>query len=117
MDTIKRSPILILLMVVGLMWGCKRELQTTWDAEYATPIAHAEMDLSNLTGDSLLVKQSDNSLNLVYDYQLAVDSVNDYLSVRDTLQEKSVTLSKIVLDNRTLSDTITLGEIYPLSIA
>ena len=115
MDTIKRSPILILLMVVGLMWGCKRELQTTWDAEYATPIAHAEMDLSNLTGDSLLVKQSDNSLNLVYDYQLAVDSVNDYLSVRDTLQEKSVTLSKIVLDNRTLSDTITLGEIYPLS--
>ena len=115
MNKIIGSKILLLLLIVTLNLGCKRNLETTWDAEYAAPIAHAEMDLSDLIGDSLLVKKGDNSLDLIYDYQLMVDSVNNYLDVPDTLQEKSVTLAKIVLDNRTLSDTITLGEIYPLS--
>lgn len=109
------SKILMPLLMASLLWGCKRDLETTWDAEYATPVAHAEMDLGDLIGDSLLVKKGDNSLDLVYDYQLAVDSIDRYLAVPDTLQSKSVTLAKIVLDNRTLSDTITLGEIYPLS--
>ena len=103
------------LLLTSLIWGCKRELSTNWDTEYATPIAHAEMDLGDLVGDSLLVKKGDNSLDLVYNYQLAVDSINKYLDVPDTLQSKSVTLGKIVLDNRTLSDTISLGEINPLS--
>lgn len=115
MNKIIGNKFLLLLLFASLMWGCKRDLETTWDAEYATPVAHAEMDLSDLIGDSLLVKNGDNSLDLVYDYQLAMDSVDHYLNVEDTLQEKSVTLNKLVLDNRTLSDTITLGEIYPLS--
>ncbi|MFM9944956.1 MAG: hypothetical protein ACKVQB_06950 [Bacteroidia bacterium] len=115
MNKIKGSKILIAFLFIFLIAGCKRDLETTWDAEYATPVAHAEMDLADLVGDSLLVKKGDNSLDLVYDYQLAVDSIDRYLEVPDTLQEKSVTLGKIVLDNRKLSDTITLGEIYPLS--
>ena len=106
---------IVLMLFISFLLGCKRDLETTWDAEYTTPIMQAEMDLGDLVGDSLLVKKSDNSLDLVYDYQLVLDSLDNYLEVPDTLQEKSVTLGKIVLDNRTLSDTITLGEIYPLS--
>ena len=90
------SKLLTPLLLASLIWGCKRELSTNWDAEYALPIAHAEMDLGDLVGDSLLVKKGDNSLDLVYNYQLAVDSINKYLEVPDTLQNKSVTLSKIV---------------------
>lgn len=88
---------------------------TTWDTELNTPIAHAALGLNDLVPDSILVKNSDNSLRLVYNYQVALDSIDQYLDVPDTLQEKSVTISKLVLDNRTLSDTITLGEIYPLA--
>lgn len=115
MNKLISSKLLMPLLLTSLIWGCKRELSTNWDTEYTTPIAHAEMDLGDLVGDSLLVKKGDNSLDLVYNYQLAVDSINKYLDVPDTLQSKSVTLGKIVLDNRTLSDTISLGEIYPLS--
>ncbi len=113
----KKIKISAWVWIFGMLfhWACKPDIQATWEAEYATPIAHTELDLGDLVGDSLLVKKSDNSLDLVYDYTLLMDSVNDYLKVPDTLQEKSVTLSKIVLDNRALSDTITLGEIYPLS--
>jgi len=106
---------LVLILFAFAVSGCKRDLETTWDTDLATPIAHADMDLNDLIADSIIKTNSDNSLDLVYDYQLAVDSVDQYLHVPDTLQEKSVTLSKIVLDNRTLSDTITLGEIYPLA--
>ncbi len=111
----KASKIAILVLFCTLLMGCKRDLETTWDAEYSIPIASANLDLGDLVGDSLLVKNGDNSLDLVYNYKVDVDSVDQYLVVPDTLQEKSVTLSKIVLDNRMLSDTITLGEIYPLS--
>ena len=111
----QKSKVFLFLLVLTSFIGCKRDLNTTWDTEIATPIAHAEMDLSDMVGDSLIVKNSDNSLKLVYDYQLAIDSVDKYLVVPDTLQEKSITLNKIVLDNRALSDTITLEEIYPIS--
>lgn len=110
-----RSYFLCSLFGLLVLWGCKRDLETTWDTRLAIPIAQAEMDLGDLVNDSLIVKNGDNSLDLVYDYKLAVDSIDQYLDVPDTLQEKSVTLSKLILDNRTLSDTITLGEIYPLS--
>jgi hypothetical protein len=115
MKTIKSSAFICLLSGYLLFSGCKRDIETTWDTNISTPIAQADMDLSNLVNDTIIVKNSDNSLDLVYDYRLAVDSIDQYLDVPDTLQEKSVTLGKLVLDNRTLSDTITLGEIYPLS--
>jgi len=105
------------LLILGIVAvsGCKRNLETTWDTQIAAPIAQADLDLNDLITDTLLHTNADNSLDLVYDYQLAVDSIDQYLYVPDTLQEKSVTLGKIVLDNRSLSDTITLGEIYPLA--
>ena len=115
MKRIKLSGFLLLLSGFLLISGCKRDIETTWDTNISAPIAQAQMDLGDLVNDSLIVKNTDNSLDLVYDYQLAVDSIDQYLDVPDTLQEKSVTLGKLVLDNRTLSDTITLGEIYPLS--
>ncbi|NUM32867.1 MAG: hypothetical protein HUU47_11170 [Bacteroidetes bacterium] len=111
----KISNKIILITVFAGIVSCKRELNTSWDAEYTLPIAQAEMDISDLTGDSLLIKNSNNSLDLVYDYSLAVDSINNYLEVPDTLQSKSVTLASLMLENRKMSDTITLGEIYPLS--
>lgn len=105
----------IFCLIVFLTNSCKKDAVTEWDAEYTLPIAQAQMDLGDITGDSLLIKNSDKSLNLIYDYTLAVDSINTYLEVPDTLQNKSVTLANLMLDNRTMSDTITLGEIYPLS--
>lgn len=105
----------LVCLCLTLVFACKRDLDTNWDTEYATPIAFADMDLTDLVEDSLIVKKGDHSLDLVYDYRLAVDSIDKYLEVPDTLQEKSITLNKLVLDNRALSDTITLGEIYPLS--
>lgn len=115
MQNISGIKVLLSLMILLLYSGCKRDIETTWDTDLAAPIAHAEMDLSDLVGDSLIVTNSDKSLNLVYNYQMSIDSIEQYLIVPDTLQEKSVTLSKLILDNRALSDTITLGEIYPLA--
>lgn len=103
-----------MLVFAGFL-SCKKDRNSSWDSEYVLPIAQAEMDISDITGDSLLIKNSNNSFDLVYDYTVAVDSINNYLAVPDTLQTKSVTLANLMLENRTMSDTITLGEIYPLS--
>lgn len=104
-----------IFLILFFLISCKKDRETSWDTEYTLPIAQTQLDLGDIIGDSLLIKNSDNSLNLIYDYSLAVDSINTYLDVPDTLQNKSVTLASLMLENRTMSDTITLGEIYPLS--
>ena len=43
------------------------------------------------------------------------DSFGDYLNVPDTLNKVSVTLNQLILEDRTLIDTITLKEIMPES--
>lgn len=59
MQNISGIKVLLSLMILLLYSGCKRDLETTWDTDLAAPIAHAEMDLSDLVGDSLLVTNSD----------------------------------------------------------
>lgn len=105
-------PILLFCVVTV---SCKRNELTRWDTSILAPIAEANLGLNDLIADSLLVTNSDGSYRMVYNYETLLDSFGDYLNVPDTLNKVSVSLNKLVLEDRTLTDTITLREILPES--
>lgn len=107
-----RTKIIIGLLCLFAISSCKRD-QKHWDTQIKTPLFKAELGFKNLLADSLLVVESDNSYSLSYDYEYAIDSVGSYLDVPDTLDKVKITLDKLVLADRTYTDTFTLREMDP----
>lgn len=110
----KRYIYLLLFMVVGLS-ACKKEKFIN-QSEWLTPLFTAEMGMSDIVVDSMLVKNTDNSFDLVLSYDEKIDSLLEILEVPDSVEEVSVSLTQLVLDDRTFTDTLTLVEMYPPAI-
>lgn len=92
-----------------------RNEKAQWNTQILAPIAETSLGLTDLIADSLLMSNADGSYRLIYDYETMLDSFGDYLNVPDTLNKVSVTLNQLILEDRTLIDTITLKEIMPES--
>lgn len=107
-----RTKIILGLSVILFFVSCKRD-QKHWDTNIKAPIFKAELGFKNLIADSLLVVESDKSYSLSYEYEYAIDSVGSYLDVPDTLDKVKITLDKLVLADRTYTDTFTLREMDP----
>lgn len=107
-----RTKIILPIVAILFFVSCKRD-QKHWDTSIKAPLFKAELGFNNLLDDSLLVVESDNSYNLRYDYEYAIDSVGSYLDVPDTLDKVKITLDKLVLADRTYTDTFTLREMDP----
>lgn len=107
----------IFISLVFLLSSCSRkELSLTWDIDAALPLAGVSIGISDLLPDSMLSENSDKSLNLVFNRQLTLDSFDQILTVPDTLNEVSVNLQRLILDERTLEDTVRLREIFPQAV-
>lgn len=107
-------PLLALTMVLMVL-GCRRQ-DDAWTTQILAPLVKTEMGLDNLIADSFLVTNADGSYNLAYTNEIKVDSFDDYLVVPDTVQKVTVTLQKLILDDRSFTDTITLAQIDPAAV-
>lgn len=109
---------LFLLFLAGFFLffaSCKRTEEAAWNARIMAPLAEADLSLTDLIADSLLLNDDDGAYRLIYEYETLLDSFGDYLNVPDTLNQVSVSLNKLILEDRTLIDTVTLREIMPES--
>ncbi len=92
--------------------GCKRKT-AKWDVGVAVPLFSASMSLSNIDNSYLTNTFSDSSYNLVYDnliYSARLTNVN----TPDTSINTSFTLRRLKLADRSIVQSITLGQINPL---
>ena len=109
--------ILHLLALLILVSGCRREEDfSSWDTEVLTPIASTSLSINNLIKDSSLITNPDSSLRLVYDYPLYSADASELFVVPDTEIKATITLDKLQLSDRSLTQSITLAQIYPASV-
>ncbi|MCB9245407.1 MAG: hypothetical protein H6606_03165 [Flavobacteriales bacterium] len=99
-------------IAILLLQSCLRD-QKQWTTEISAPLFKTDLGLDDLFTDSLLIENSDGSYVLSYEYEYAIDSFGDYLNVPDTISRVTVSLQKLVLSDKTISDTITLREMAP----
>ena len=104
--------ILSFLMITLLFVGCRKEKFSS-DSKWLAPVLETELTLGDLVPDSLLSTNYDNSLNLVFEEEYGITNLEDILKIPDRVDSLEVTLSSLVLDDRSFEDTLTLGELYP----
>jgi hypothetical protein len=66
------------LLLLPLLFACKKDQPLSWDVEALVPVAHGRLDLSDLLPDSLLVIDADGLLHLAYEsdwIELPLDSL------------------------------------------
>ena len=86
------------------------------ESEWLAPVLKTSISLEDMIPDSLIHENSDKTLDLIYEHAYAIGNLEDVLVVPDRTETTEVTLSSLVLDDREFIDTLTLLEIYPLSI-
>lgn len=111
----KRNFLIWTLVAITLIIGCRRD-DDAWKTNILAPLVRTDMGLNDLIDDSLLIVQSDGSYQLSYRYEMEIDSFDDYLVVPDTVKQVTVTLQKLILDDRSYTDTIRLIDIDPNTI-
>jgi hypothetical protein len=102
------------IMLLILLGSCNRnEPLVSWDTELKFPLASARLSVEDILPDSMVIANSDSSLNFVYNRTLSIDSFGDILNVPDTLNEVSIKLQQLVLAEQSIEDTVRLRDIYP----
>lgn len=110
----KRSLYLFLISML-VFSACKKE-KFIYESEWLTPLFNTSLGIEDVIVDSSLVKNADNSFDLVLKHEEKIDSLLDILEVPDSVDEVSVSLTQLILDDRTYTDTLTLVEMYPPAI-
>jgi hypothetical protein len=100
------------LICILILWGCRRE-PLSWDNRVVAPLFKTKLGLGQIDAKFLQKTPTDSSYkltyeNLVYSYRMA--NVRAY----DTGLTASFTLKKLKLNNQTIVQKITLGQINPI---
>lgn len=105
----------LFFVLIGLVfWGCRKEKFVS-ESNWVVPIFESELNLGNAIADSLTENNVDGSINVVFESEYGVSDIDDIVQIPDTVEVSEVTLSSLVLDDRSFKDTLTLLEIYPAS--
>lgn len=110
-----RKSISLWIIVLFALASCQKE-KFVRESEWLSPLFKASLGINDLIADSNLQVNSDNSYNLVVQYEEKLDSLLEILEVPDSLTEVSVSLTQLILEDRTFTDTLTLVEMYPPAI-
>jgi hypothetical protein len=94
-----------------LFFSCQKKDLQNWNTHLLTPVVNSTLTLNNLIADSLIQKNSDSSISLVYRYVFQNISLDTILVIPDTTMVKSFTLQTIKLGTRKLTRDVTLGEV------
>ncbi len=104
--------LLVLITVALFSASCMRSSKS-WDTQLAAPLLNTSLQIDDVIADSFLIKASDSSYIFSYRYPFAIDSFGDHLQVPDTVNQVTVSLDKLILSDKALTDTITLREMSP----
>jgi len=99
-------------LIIFVLSSCFRN-EKQWETSISSPLFASDLSLNDLVADSILRENSDSSYTIAYDYEFSIDSFGDHLSVPDTISRVTVTLEKLVLSDKDITDTITLREMAP----
>lgn len=110
----KRQYVAFVLVFI-LLSACNKERFTT-ESEWLSPLLKTSLSINDLVADSLLANNTNNSLDLVYQYNYNLGDLDDVLVVPNKTDTIEAGLSGLVLGDRTFTDTLTLLEIYPQSL-
>lgn len=67
----------LILISILLFSSCKKE-PTTWNSEFAAPVAYTTLDIGDILGDTNIVVNPDSTVNLLIEreiYRLVIDSL------------------------------------------
>ncbi len=106
-----KSLYIFLPLLLLLCFSCKRK-PTQWDTDILLPLVSGNVDINNIVTDSLLETQSDNSMELVYQNELyQFNLAEEVIDIPDTSLDMTLKLDSIRLDDRTITHSISLGQI------
>jgi len=104
---------LVVLISLALFSASCMRSSKSWDTHLAAPLLNTSLQIEDVIPDSFLIKDTDSSYILSYRYPFSIDSFGDHLQVPDTVNRVTVSLDKLILSDKALSDTITLREMSP----
>lgn len=109
--------IILLAFSALITSSCKKGFDTGWDTNVITPILHGELTIDDLVPDSIKQVNADNSVDLVYQNTIFDLSVTDLVTVPDTTVSVTVNLDSLALDDESVVENISLGQIANSLIA
>lgn len=99
------------LAVISLL-SCRHEFEKPrWDTRVVAPLIRSSMGIDKLLVDSLTQTNPDSSISIVYRSVLADISLDSLIDIPDTTMIKSVKLDSINMGTRTITYSVTLGQI------
>ena len=104
----------LLILICGFfIIGCKNKFEdVTWNAQVLTPIASSKLTMQELTQDSSIVANSDNSISVVYNSDLyAVKPLDTLVTINVQPFSREITLESLELGRQDLYDTLTFVEL------
>jgi len=104
-----------LFLILLLASSCRKE-KFSYESNWITPLVETTLTLGDLVPDSLLDKNNDSSLNVVYEAEYGFGNLDDILQIPDSVESIEVSLTSLVLEDRSFTDTLTLLELYPPSL-
>ncbi|MBC8047754.1 MAG: hypothetical protein H7Y00_13235 [Fimbriimonadaceae bacterium] len=91
--------------------SCKKGFDTGWETDIITPILHGTLTIDDLLPDSIREVNADNSVDLVYQNTIFDLKITDLVDVPDTTVSVTVNLDSLSITDKTVTETISLGEI------
>lgn len=82
-----------------------------WTTRILTPLINATLSMANLVDDTLVFRDSDSSIRLVYRYTFDELNMDTLLKIPDTTLVTTLKLNSIKLGVRTVNKDVTLGAV------
>ena len=83
-----------------------------WNTQVLTPIVSSHLSMSELTNDSTVISNSDNSITVVYSSELyAVRPLDNLINLEVKPFSREITLQSLELGSQKITDTVGLEEI------
>ena len=100
------------LILVLLLGACSPDLSDkSWEVDVLTPIAHTSLEISDITGDSLIDVSSDSLLLLVRSQKVYEFTLDDLVDPFSTTFENTAKLQTLDLGTRKIDYAISLGQL------
>lgn len=78
------SPIIKYLLIILVLYACKRKEDTRWDVDILSPVVKTTLTIDDLVADSILSINADNSVDLDYNFSFSPIQDKFFLTIPDT---------------------------------
>ncbi len=103
---------LLLILFLALLNACQPDIgNKSWDVDLLTPIAHSNLDIKDIAGDTLIQVNADSSLSLVRKQKVYEFRLDDLVEPFSTTFENTAKLQTLDLGTRRISYAISLGRL------